>query len=141
MYYFCRVILRIIATITTYTFTPQEKLKSTKAIAALFAQRKFIQHGKVRLYFLEYPVDEAHIQWAFSVSKKSFPSAVDRNTIKRRMREIVRITKVDILVQIPKDKKYICLITCLSKENLPNYKLLEADIGQVMAKFIKLTRQ
>ena len=80
-----------------FTFHRTERLKSRKVISSLF------QRGANNHSFNVYPVrfvwsspeqqQAATIQAAFSVSKKTFKRANQRNTVKRRMREAYRLHK------------------------------------------------
>ena len=75
-------------------FCQNEKLKSRKAIASLFEKGKYIGAFPVKLVWQicdennDYPVKAA-----FTVSKKNFKRAVDRNYLKRKMREAYRRQK------------------------------------------------
>ncbi len=77
------------------SFPKKEKLKSEKIIQRLFTEGKHLFKYPIKLVYLS-PSDvsmPAQIQIAVSVPKKRFKKAVDRNTLKRRMREGVRAHK------------------------------------------------
>lgn len=74
-------------------FGRAEKLKSRKAIAALFARGESLKSYPVALRFLAEAHDLKTARSAFSVAKKRHPRAVDRNRIKRQMREAYRLAK------------------------------------------------
>lgn len=79
---------------TTHTFSKQERLCSIKAIEALFADGKTINHFPFRIvYALRPALDIYPAQVAMSVPKRSFKRAVKRNHLKRRMREAYRLNK------------------------------------------------
>jgi ribonuclease P protein component len=72
-----------------FKFPKQEKLKSRKVIAAIFSEGKSVTKFPVRLLYL--PDDELALnKAAFSVPKRKFKLAVDRNRMKRQMREAYR---------------------------------------------------
>ena len=78
----------------TYQFPKNEKLKSRKLIEALFKEGKTLKSFPLLVYFL--PIEhtsEALLQVGFSVPKRRFKHAVDRNRIKRLMREAYRLNK------------------------------------------------
>jgi len=77
-----------------FTFKKSEKLKNQKEIALLFENgRSFIVYP-VRITWLMNDGDGSSlIKAAFGVSRKYFRNAVDRNSIKRKMREIYRLNK------------------------------------------------
>ena len=76
-----------------FTLETSEKLKSRKQIAQLFEEGLSLKEYPIRLRFLK--VEEADTQFkvTFSVSKRNFKLAVDRNRIKRMMREVYRLNK------------------------------------------------
>lgn len=63
-----------------------------KDIDALFRHRYFLNSGFFRIYFLQQELSEGKEKIGFlvSVTKKKFPHAVDRNRIKRLIREAIR---------------------------------------------------
>jgi len=76
-----------------FTFPKKEKLKSLKAFTALFAGADSAKHYPLRAVYKRWPTDGVPIQAGFSVSKKRFKKAVDRNRIKRLMKEAYRLQK------------------------------------------------
>lgn len=66
-------------------------LKSKKEIEILFGKGKSVSNGNSLLKFIE----SESTQFLFAVSAKKFPRAVDRNRIKRLMREVVRKLEVE----------------------------------------------
>ncbi len=72
-----------------------EKLKSAKAIEALFNGGKFIGHGNLILKYRIRPINpsENPIKMGVAVSAKKFKKSVDRNYVKRILREAFRHKK------------------------------------------------
>lgn len=77
------------------TLSRHERLTSRKAIEELFASGKSFSSGPLRLVWSLQSAESAAFRVLFSVSKKKFPRAVDRNRIKRLLRESYRTQKPD----------------------------------------------
>lgn len=76
-----------------FSFPKSEKLKSEKAISRLFAEGKSVSVFPIKLIYLETPNESDKIKVAVSASKRNFKKAVDRNRIKRLLREAYRLNK------------------------------------------------
>ena len=75
-----------------FRFPKQEKLKSSKTIDLLFSEGSSYTKSPVKVIYIR--LDNSEINKAgFVVSKKHFKKAVDRNRIKRQMREAYRTNK------------------------------------------------
>ena len=85
-----------------YSFGKKEKLKSTKTISTLFREGKSLFKYPVKLVYITLPDKSLSfpIQAAVSVSKKKFSNAVDRNRIKRLLREAYRLEKSSIIQHV-----------------------------------------
>ena len=85
-----------------YTFPKDEKLTSEKVIQELFEKGSSFYLFPFKVFYMANP-DPAYSlhQVLISVSKKNFKRAVDRNLIKRRMRESFRLQK-ESLPESPK---------------------------------------
>lgn len=72
------------------TFTKKERLSSKKEIENLFKSGKSKLVYPILFYYLP---NEERTKVLISVSKKNFKKAVERNFIKRKMREEYRLNK------------------------------------------------
>jgi ribonuclease P protein component len=70
-----------------------ERLYKKKAIQELFDKGSSFYLHPFRVYFQKNPEPESAHQVMFSVSKRNFKNATDRNLIKRRIREAFRLNK------------------------------------------------
>lgn len=73
------------------TLGKDKKLKSRKAIEKIFAQGKSFHKFPVRAVYFYEPESESEIKIGVSVPIRNFKKAVDRNLLKRRIREAFRI--------------------------------------------------
>lgn len=78
-----------------FGYPSKEKLKKKKEIDLLFSKGKWSSVDNIRIIFLkpneDYKIDSHKI--GVSVSKRYFKKAVDRNRIKRLLREAYRLNK------------------------------------------------
>jgi ribonuclease P protein component len=80
------------------TFGKPERLKRRKQIDALFADGKSLAFFPIRVKFRFVPQTEqvVPVQAGVTASRKSFKRAVDRNRIKRLLRETYRLQKGEL---------------------------------------------
>ncbi|WP_297985296.1 ribonuclease P protein component [uncultured Chryseobacterium sp.] len=84
---------------TDFKFPREQKLKSKSEISLLFEKGKWMTCGNLRIISLDLdkkPQENISVQnqkIGVSVSKKYFKKAVDRNRIKRLLREAYRMNK------------------------------------------------
>ncbi|GBL35215.1 hypothetical protein EMGBS15_08100 [Filimonas sp.] len=82
-------------------------MKSKKDIDTLFLSGKsvFVFPFKVYYRLIEQPTDNETVVFGVSVPKKIFKRAVDRNAIKRKVREIYRVRKQELKTTFQPDKR------------------------------------
>ncbi len=83
-----------------FQFQKHERLKSLKAIRQIFSEGKQVKAFPIRAAFIPIENDLNLHQVAFSVPKKRFKRAVDRNRIKRQMREAYRLNRDQVLTEL-----------------------------------------
>ncbi len=102
-------------------FSNKYRLRETKKIAQVFKTGKHI-HGKY--IFIKYTVSkETSPRVAISVSTKLFKKAVDRNRIKRLIREAIKphlttLPNLDILIIVKKEIDENISLTELKKDTV-----------------------
>ncbi|WP_300674995.1 ribonuclease P protein component [Soonwooa sp.] len=78
---------------TDFRYPKSEKLKKKSDIDLLFKKGKWMSYGNARLIVLKNIPEQQRSRVGVSVSKKFFKKAVDRNRIKRLLREYYRLNK------------------------------------------------
>ena len=75
------------------TFGKEYKLCLKKDVDRLFKEGKSIRTGVLRILYFAEVSESQELKFLFSVPKKHFKKAVDRNTLKRQLKEICRKSK------------------------------------------------
>ncbi|MFM2048945.1 MAG: hypothetical protein RI955_1493 [Bacteroidota bacterium] len=122
-----------------HTFTKQEKLCSPKQLDILFEKGKSFYQTPVRFVFFETEqLQPFPAQIVVSVSKRNFKKAVDRNRIKRLIRENYRLNKSNLYQHLHlKNKNILLAITYIGKD-LPEFAIIETSITKGLQKLITL---
>ena len=117
------------------TLGKQERLKSKTLIGELYKEGKSVKSFPLRLVYIQrehtskYPA-----QVGVSVPKRNFKKAVDRNQIKRLLRETYRKQKQIVYNTI--DKPYVYMISYIGKEKC-TYAEIELKMEQLLNAFIQ----
>jgi ribonuclease P protein component len=111
-----------------YKLTKDERLCSEKIIAGLFQPGFFVSKYPLRINFIALPVDEMQpglpLQVLFSVSKRRFKRAVDRNRVKRLLREVYRLNKHELLEHLSAKGLKLAIAIVYTGKELPEYQKL-----------------
>ena len=75
------------------SFSKKEKLKSKKLFEQLFVEGKSAKAFPVRLLYTKCQFEDVQFKVGVVAPKKKFKSAVDRNRVKRLLRESYRLNK------------------------------------------------
>lgn len=94
-----------------FTFPKREHLKSKSIIEKLYAEGSSVTAYPLRAVYLFLPANENRptASILISVAKKRFRHAVDRNLVKRRIREAYRLNKHIITGPLDEEKKNIAI--------------------------------
>ncbi|GAL69456.1 ribonuclease P protein component [Jejuia pallidilutea] len=106
-----------------FTYPKQEKLKSKKLIEQLFTEGQSVTAFPLRLVYLGTTFDDAVIaKTGVSVSKRHFKTAVDRNHIKRLLREVYRLNKAVYFNNLTTQHAFMILYIAKKNPLLPKLK-------------------
>ena len=105
-------------------FPKEERLTSQKIIKELFSKGKaqFLYPLRV-VYLLKTAPSADFPQVLFSIPKKNFKKATDRNWIRRRMREVYRLHKKDLVDENGEIKVASIGFIYIAKEKIPYFEL------------------
>lgn len=120
----------------SYSYGKKEKLKSQKLVEILFSEGKSLSVYPLRMVFLKTNDSEnVTIKCGVSVSKRNFKNAVDRNRIKRLLRETYRLNKIKYFNNI--SSSYAFMILYISKDGI-DFDSLDKKMNLLLDKFLKL---
>lgn len=115
-------------------YTKKEKLKGETLISQLFLEGKSVSAYPLRMVYLKSTFnDGVKFKAGVSVSKRNFKRAVDRNRIKRLLREALRLQKASYFNNMT--AQYAFMILYIGKEK-PTFVEVETKMKLLLQKFI-----
>jgi ribonuclease P protein component len=121
-----------------FTLNKTERLKRRKIIEQVFGEGRAVAAFPIRVQFKM--VDEllaVPLQAGFSASSRNFKRAVDRNRIKRLMREAYRLQKTPLEQALQTKQRRLALFFIYTGKELPEYALIKEKIEVVLAKLVR----
>jgi len=123
-----------------FTFQKGERLCSQKIIGELFTTGESFLAYPLKVVFLKTELPECFpVQAAFTVSKRNFKRAVDRNLLKRRMREAYRLNKPDLYNQIADKKLQIAIMFVYIAKDISEYPAIDKAMISAFKKVLAKT--
>jgi ribonuclease P protein component len=123
---------------TAYTFRKEEKLCSQKIIGDIFLSgTSFLCYPLKVVWKYEELLTSYPAQVVFSVPKRLFKRAHDRNLLKRQLREVYRHQKQELYQSLElNDRKIAVMIVYIAKEKL-EFGQIESAMTKVISKLKK----
>ncbi|MGY3052209.1 ribonuclease P protein component [Pedobacter sp. UYEF25] len=120
-----------------YTFTKEERLCSKKHLDSLFKNGSSFLLYPIRIsYLVVTATNLPPVQVVISVPKKRYKRAVDRNLIKRRIREGYRLNKTEYLFRnLPASGQTLLLSIQFIGKEIPQFAYLQT---RLLLSFVKL---
>lgn len=125
-----------------YTLGKEDKLKSRKIIEQLFNEGKSFSLFPFRIiYLLQQSTTVGQLQASFSVGTRHFKKAVDRNRIKRLMREGYRLQKNELSDTVKTGNKNLQVFFIYTGTDIPTYALVSEKINGGIKRLQKIANE
>ncbi len=114
-----------------FKFSRQERIKSEKEIKELLATKNKIFHYPLLVKWEIQKREKPPVRVAFLVSRRKYPRAVDRNLIKRRLRESYRIYKEPLLKILKQQNLAINLLFIYISPEILSFTNIKRSLSEI----------
>lgn len=117
-----------------FTLGKKERLKSRKLIEQLFSEGQRFAISPFRVHYVTGKIPGFLLQAGVGVSSRHFKKAVDRNRIKRLVREAWRLQKLTAEQALREQNRSLHVFLIYTAKELPVYTEVYEKMGRVMNK-------
>jgi ribonuclease P protein component len=121
-----------------------QKLKSRKAIDAIFREGRRFNIQPYRVFYLPGEID-AHaqepLQFGVSAGSRQFKKAVDRNRIKRLSREAWRLQKQSLELTLKDNRKKLSVFLVFIDPVIPAFETVMEKVRRIIDDLEKKVRE
>lgn len=132
-----------------FTLRKEERLKSRKSIEQLFSEGKSFTIIPFKIFYIvsPYAIDQPptdnsglqfNLQFGVGVSTKNFKKAVDRNRVKRLVREAYRLQKSELQNKLSERKLQMNLFFIYTGKGIPEYKDVCSKVNLILNRLEKI---
>ena len=119
-----------------FSFKKSERLTGSKSISLLFRDGTSISSYPVRILFNTKGIGPKPASLAISVPKRLFKRAVDRNLLKRRIREAYRLSKPQFYTRLQALQIKADVVIQYQQKEILDYQTIEAGVVKALEKVV-----
>ena len=125
--------------VTNFRLSSSSRLKRKKLFDEVFATGKSIRTAHISVFYKETVLPEGvNLQAAFTASKRKFKKAVDRNKLKRLMREAYRTQRNPLELELKASKRQIAVVFVYTSTLIIPFSEVKTSINNLLQKLEKL---
>jgi len=121
-----------------FGFGRKEKLKSRKQIDELFLNGKNFSVFPLRVTYQFLPTNKPGVQVGVTAGKKYFKRAVDRNRIKRLIREAYRLQKIDLTEVVKQNGLKVFLFFVYTDKTIASFTVIKEAMSKALSRLEKM---
>ena len=122
-----------------FTLGKNERLKSRKLIEQLFSEGKKFSENPFRVFYMMKGIPGSVLQLGVGVSGKTFKKAVDRNRVKRLVKEAWRMQKKILHDRLKEQEMQLAVFIIYTGKELPLFKEVYDKTGRILDKLNNMT--
>jgi ribonuclease P protein component len=115
-----------------YSFGKNERLHGKKNISRLFADGKYFFWGHLQVVAIRSKNQNSKAEFGISVPKRNIKKAVDRNLIKRRLKESIRLQKKPLEEHMKNSNYTLQVFIVWQSTKIPESELCFSEIKTVI---------
>ena len=119
------------------SFGKKDRLKGKRVVSKIFeGPKKYISLFPFKAFYSISSSNQSQSKFGVSVPKKKFKRAVDRNKIKRLIKEALRLNKTILNNELSKKNVSLHIMVLFNDEKIPSYNLVEIKIKEILKRLV-----
>jgi ribonuclease P protein component len=122
----------------TFSYSRKEKLKSRKLLEQVFSKGRSFTVFPIKIFYLQPDATlDFPVKVGVGVSAKNFKKAVERNRIKRLLREAYRTEKLLLHKYLKEHNRQAIVFLLYADKTLPDFATLKIKMPLIFEQLIK----